>query len=90
MGILMYRCLTINAPVYLCDHFNAVSDVHFYGIRSNVNGNLYVPNVKREEQTLLYTDPVIWKCLLSFLNSASNLDDFKKFDKSFLLGAGEE
>ncbi len=25
----MYRCLTNNAPVCLCDHFNAVSDVHF-------------------------------------------------------------
>ncbi len=40
--------LTNNAPAYLCDHFNAVSDVHFYGTRSNVNGNSYVPNVKRE------------------------------------------
>ncbi len=29
MGVLMYRYLTNNAPAYLCDHFNVVSDVHF-------------------------------------------------------------
>ncbi len=55
IGVLMYRCLTNNAPAYLCDHFNVVSDIHFYGTRSNVNGNLYVPDVKRAtfKQSLL-------------------------------------
>ena len=76
MGVLMYRCpkqqpATLLCTVYLCDHFNAVSDVHFYGIRSNVNGNLHVPNVKREEQTLLYMEPALYGAcyteLLAFL-----------------------
>ncbi len=42
--------------MYLCVHFNAVLDVHFYDTRSNVNGNLYVPNVKRGafKQSMLY------------------------------------
>ncbi len=80
MSVLMYRCLTNNDPVYLCDHFNAASDVHFYNIRSNVKGNLYVPNTKREtlKQSLLYKGPVIWNDLTSFIESASNLDSFKK------------
>ncbi len=88
MGVLMYRCLNNNAPAYLCDHFNVVSDVHFYGTRSNVNGNLYmyVPNVKREtfKQSLLYMGPVIWNNLPSFLKRASSLDGFKNLYKRLL------
>ena len=38
MSVLMYIDVTDSAPVYLCDHFNAVSDVLFYGTRSNING----------------------------------------------------
>ncbi len=94
MGVLMYRCLTNNAPAYLCDHFNVVSDV-LYGTRSNVNGNLYVPNVKRDtlKQSLLYMGPVImviWNNLPSFLKSASSLDGlrtqetFKKLTTFFI------
>ena len=45
MSVLIYRCLTNNAPVYFCDHFIANSDVNVYDTRSNVNGNLYVRNV---------------------------------------------
>ncbi len=32
IGTLMYRCLTNNAPVHLCGHFNAVPDVHFMAL----------------------------------------------------------
>ncbi len=69
MGVLVYRCLTNNAPAHLCDHFNAVSDVHVCGTRSYVHGNLYVPNVKREafKQSLLYMGPIIWNNLPSLL-----------------------
>ncbi len=66
--------------------FNVVSDVHFYGTRSNVIGNLYVPNVKREtfKQSLLYMGPVIWNNLPSFLKSGSSLDGLKNLDKRLL------
>ncbi len=55
--------------MYLCDHFNAVLDVHLYGTRGNVSVNLYVPNTKREafKQPLLYMGPVTWNNLPSFL-----------------------
>ncbi len=84
----MYRCLTKNAPVY----FNCVIILMlcrvliFYGTRSNVNGNLYVPNVKRQtfKQSLLYMGPVIWNNLPSFLKSASSLDGFKNLYKRLL------
>ncbi len=86
MGALVYRCVTNNAPAYLCHHFNVVSDVHFYDTRSTINGNLYVPNVKREtfKQSLLYMGPVIWNNLPSFLKSASSLDGFKNLCKRLL------
>ncbi len=86
MGFLLYRCLTNNAPVYFCDHSNALSDVYFYGTRNNVNGNLYVPNVKRDafKHSLLYMGPVIWNNLPSFLKSESSLDGFNKLYKRHL------
>ncbi len=57
-----------------------------YGTRSNVNSNLYVPNVKREtfKQSLLYMGPVIWNNLPFFLKSASGLDGFKNLYKRLL------
>ncbi len=66
----MYIGLANNDPAYLCDHFNVVSDVHFYGTRSNVNGNLYVSNVRQDtcKQSLIYMGLVIWNNLPSFLN----------------------
>ncbi len=54
-----------------------------YGTRSHANGNLSVPNVKREafKQSLLYMGHVIWYNLPSFLKSVSSLDGFKNLYK---------
>ncbi len=53
-----------------------------FGTRSNVNDNLYVPNVKRDsfKQLLVYTVTVIWNNLPSFLKRFSGLYSFKKLD----------
>lgn len=67
-----HRCSSVHLR-----SFKAMLD--FYGTGSNVNGNLYAPNVKRDAfgHSLLYMGAVIWNNLPSILKSEISLDGCK-------------
>ena len=54
---LMFKCINILAPEYLCSMFNSINENCPYGLRSATSNKLQVPRPKGEyfKRTFLYT-----------------------------------
>ena len=63
--IILYKCLTDDAPSYLCSQFNYVQSLHSHGTRSQTFNSLNVPswNINPGKRTFHYRACQTWNQL---------------------------
>jgi hypothetical protein len=79
-SLIMFKCISGQAPNYLCDHFTLQADLHSYETRNSSNGCLALPKPNKEifKQSLLYNGPKIWNSLPNDLKNAMSKILFKR------------
>ena len=76
-----------DAPSYLVNKFNFVSENNPYTLRNATNGNLKVPKVKTElyKKSVSYSGPILWNNLPQSICNTPSLNTFKVKIKNYLL-----
>ena len=86
---MVYKAINAEAPVYLTEHFNRVSDITSISLRSS-NLNLRPPRLKTKhgQNYFAYRGPTIWNSLPSKENCSRTFDSYKSKLKVMLTGKG--
>ena len=85
--ILIFKCMSGEAPNYLCDLFMDLSYIHNVNIRSATERNLYVPFAHSSyyKKALSVYGPNIWNKLPNEIKTAQNISQFKYLLKCHLM-----
>ena len=85
--VLAYKCIKKDAPSYLVNKFNYVSDSNPYALRNVVQGKLALPKPKIElyKKSFTYSGPCLWNELPTSLRNAQSVNTFKYKIKEYLL-----
>ena len=85
--ILILKCMSGEAPNYLCDLFMDLSYIHNVNIRSATERNLYVPFAHSSyyKNALRVYGPNIWNKLPNEIKTAQNISQFKYLLKCHLM-----
>lgn len=91
-SILAFKCIKNDAPSYLVDKFNYISENNPYQLRNVIKGNLSVPKPKLElfKKSFMYSGPSLWNELPASVREAPNIHAFKYKIKNYLLGSSLE
>ena len=83
VSVSMFKCHLGSAPSTLSTSFTKVSDIHKYSTRAASSASLALPQPRTEmlKRSLLYSGPLIWNALPTFLKQAPSVDAFKKLYK---------
>ena len=75
----MYKCISGEAPLYLCDMFDLVNNIHERTTRSAVQNDLYVPKARTEyyRRSLAIQGPRIWNNLSADVRGSNSVAAFK-------------
>ena len=84
---MFQKCLKNEAPVYLKNKIQYLSDSNHYSLRNVVSENLQIPKAKTEpfKKTLTYSVPKLWNKLPFSIRQASSHNAFKTKVKSLIL-----
>jgi hypothetical protein len=85
--LLVSKCLKNEAPVYLKNKIQYLSDKNPYCLRNVVSEKLQIPKAKTElfKKTFAYSGPKLWNELLFSIRQASSHNAFKIKVKSLIL-----
>ena len=84
--LLVYKSLRKEAPSYLTDKFNYISQDNPYSLRNVVNGNLQTPKPKTElfKKSFAYSGSVLWNNLPTSIRNIPTLGSFKENMKKYI------
>ena len=84
--LLLYKCMRMEAPMYLVQKFKLKSDNNPYSLRGVTQGNLIVPKPKAElfKKSFAYSGSVLWNGLPHKMRKAQNTFTFKQSIKKYL------
>ena len=85
--ILVSKCLKNEAPIYLKNKIQYLSDRNPYSLRNIVSGKLQIPKSKTElfKKTFTYSGPKLWNGFPFSIRQASSHNAFKTKVKSLIL-----
>jgi hypothetical protein len=85
--LLVSKCLKNEAPIYLNNKIQYLSDRNPYSLRNVVSEKLQIPKVKSDffKKTFAYSGPMLWIELPFSIRQASSHNAFKTKVKSFIL-----
>ncbi|XP_063418925.1 uncharacterized protein LOC134701720 [Mytilus trossulus] len=84
--LLLYKCMHMEAPMYLVQKFKLKSDNNPYSLRGVTQGNLIVSKPKAElfKKSCAYFGSVLWNGLPHTMRKAQNTFTFKQSIKKYL------
>ncbi len=76
---LIYKCPHNLVPQYLVDHFNNISESHYYNTRSSTHGDIKLANPSNTQlmRTFKYNDTKLWNALTISVRGNPSLNSFK-------------
>ena len=85
--VLIFKCLNDEAPSYLVEKINYVSQSNPYQLRNTVNGDLCVPKSKTElfKKSFCFSGPSTWNNLPVSVRNSKSIGVFKNKLKDHLL-----
>ena len=85
-GILMFKCMSGEAPNYLSDHFVESVLVHDRTMRHTNNQHLYIPfaHTNYYKNSLSIYGANLWNGIPADIKNVTNICDFKRNFKSYL------
>ena len=85
--VLIFKCLNDEAPSYLIEKTNYISQSNHYQLRSAVSGDLCVPKSKTElfKKSFCFSGPSTWNSLPVSVRNSKSIVVFKNKLKSYLL-----
>ena len=85
----MYKCVNGNAPDYLVNNINLLSDVMPYNSRSKDSKNVLIPDVRTEQckSSFMYNGAKIWNDLPNYVQCSSSCEAFKNNYKKYIFNA---
>jgi hypothetical protein len=85
--LLVSKCLKNEAPIYLKNKIQYLSDRNPYSVRNVVSEKLQIPKAKTElfKKTFTYSGPKLWNELPFSIWQASSHNAFKTKVKSLIL-----
>ena len=87
--MLLYKCLSGDAPSYLTDNFEYLSNTNPYPLRNVENKNLYIPKAKTEiyKKSFTYSGTVLWNALPQDIRNSKSIGIFRERIKDHILSA---
>ena len=86
IAILMFKCIKGLVPIYLCDNFQYITNVHTRPTRNMLNDLLYLPKPRTEmyKRSFQYSGANVWNSLDTTLKQSTSITHFKECYKSLL------